>query len=57
MMDNPLSFPVGSAAFSLGVKQPGNEVNHSPESSAECKNVIHLLLFFKYDEASFFPLW
>jgi hypothetical protein len=35
---HPASYPMGTRNFSLGVKQPGREANHSPPSSVEVKN-------------------
>jgi hypothetical protein len=34
---HPPSYPMGTGALSLGVKQPGCETDHSPASSAEVK--------------------
>jgi hypothetical protein len=34
----PASCPIGTMSFSLGVKRPGREADHSPPSSAEVKN-------------------
>jgi hypothetical protein len=35
---HPVSYPMGIRDFSLGVKRPGREANHSPPPSAEVKN-------------------
>jgi hypothetical protein len=35
---HPASYSIGTRGFSLGVKQPGCEADHSPPSSAEVKN-------------------
>jgi hypothetical protein len=35
---NPVSYPVGSGAFSLELKRPGPETDHSLFSDAEVKN-------------------
>jgi hypothetical protein len=35
---NPASYPMGTWIFSLGVKRPGREADHSPQSSAQVKN-------------------
>jgi hypothetical protein len=35
---HPASYPMGTRDFSLGVKRPGREADHSPSSSAEVKN-------------------
>jgi hypothetical protein len=34
---HPASYPMGTGAFSPGVKRPGREADHSPPSSAEVK--------------------
>jgi hypothetical protein len=34
----PAPYPVGTRGFSLGVKWPGREADHSPPSDAEIKN-------------------
>jgi hypothetical protein len=34
----PVSYPMGTGALSLGLKRPGREADHSPTSSAEIKN-------------------
>jgi hypothetical protein len=33
------SYPMGTGAFSSGIKRPGREVDHSPPFSAEVKSV------------------
>jgi len=38
----PASYPTG--AFSLGVKQPGREADHSPQSSAEVEGCVEIYL-------------
>jgi len=35
---HPSSYPMGTGAFSLRIKRPGREVDHSPPPSAEVKN-------------------
>jgi hypothetical protein len=35
---HPASYPMDTGAFSLAVKRPGREADHSPPSSAEVKN-------------------
>jgi hypothetical protein len=35
---HPASYAMGTRGFSLGLKQPGLEADHSPPSSAEVKN-------------------
>jgi len=35
---HPASYPVGTRGLSLGLKWPGREANHSPQSSAEVRN-------------------
>jgi hypothetical protein len=35
---HPASHPMETGGFSLGVKRPGHEADHSPPSSAEVKN-------------------
>jgi hypothetical protein len=35
---HPASYPMGTRGFSLGVKQPGHETDHSPPFSADVKN-------------------
>jgi len=39
---HPASYPVGSGALSLGVKQSRSEVDQSPPSSAEVKKCVEL---------------
>jgi hypothetical protein len=34
---HPASYPMGTGAFSLGIKQPGLEADHSPPTSADVK--------------------
>jgi hypothetical protein len=41
---HPASYPMGTAGFSLGVKRPGREADHSPPSSAEVKEWLELYL-------------
>jgi hypothetical protein len=43
---HPASYPVGTGAFSLGVKWPGREADHSPPSSAEVKECVELYVHF-----------
>jgi hypothetical protein len=44
---HPASYPVGTRALSVGVKQPGHEADHSPpSSSAEVKECTELCLHF-----------
>jgi hypothetical protein len=38
---HPVSYPMGTRGFSLGVKRQGHESDHSPPSSAEVKNVCN----------------
>jgi hypothetical protein len=35
---HPPSYSMGTVVISLGVKQPGHDIDHSPSSSAEVKN-------------------
>jgi hypothetical protein len=35
---HPVSYPMGSGFFSVGVKRQGHEAEHSPPSSAEVQN-------------------
>jgi hypothetical protein len=35
---NTSSYPMGTGGFSLGLKRPGREAQHSPSASAEVKN-------------------
>jgi hypothetical protein len=35
---HPASYPMGTRGFSLGVKRPERETDHSPPSSAEANN-------------------
>jgi hypothetical protein len=38
---HPASYPIGTGgALSLGVKRPGREADHSPQSSAEVKECV-----------------
>jgi hypothetical protein len=39
---HPASYPVGTRALSLGVKQLGLEADHSPPSSVEVKECVEL---------------
>jgi hypothetical protein len=42
---HPASYPMGTkGAFSLGVKRPGSEADHSPPSSAEVKECVEIYL-------------
>jgi hypothetical protein len=34
---HPASYPMGTRGFSLGLKRPGREADHTPPSSAEVK--------------------
>jgi hypothetical protein len=34
---HPASYPMGTSGFSLGVKRPGREADHSSPSSAELR--------------------
>jgi hypothetical protein len=43
---HPASYPMGTRGFSLGVKRPGREADHSPPSSAEVKECAELYLHF-----------
>jgi hypothetical protein len=43
---HPASYPVGTSSFTLGVKRPGREADHSPPSSAEVKECMELYLHF-----------
>jgi len=39
--DNPISSAIYTGSLSPGVKRPGCEADHSPQSSAEVKNVCN----------------
>jgi hypothetical protein len=41
---HPSSCPMGTGAFSLGVKRPGCEADHLPPSSAEVRECVVLYL-------------
>jgi hypothetical protein len=47
------SYPVGTGALSLGVKQLGHEADHSPIYSAEAKECMELYLHPQYN----FMVW
>jgi hypothetical protein len=46
---HPASYPMGTKGFSLGVKRPGREADHSPPSSAEVKNDWSYTFIFLQD--------
>jgi hypothetical protein len=41
---HPASYPMGIGGFSLLVKRPGREADHSPSSSTEVKECVDLYL-------------
>jgi hypothetical protein len=49
---HPASYPRDKRVFSLGVKRPGREADHSPPSSAEVKECVEL-----YNHSPNKPSW
>jgi hypothetical protein len=43
---HPASYPMGTRCYSLGVKRPGREADHSPPPSTDVKEWVDLYLHF-----------